>query len=109
MEFELHCHTKYSEADSRLSVRCGLEEPADMVSHARRKGLAGIAIWINNYFDLKEDKKIDKKDDRIKKLKSWIDDEYERGRVTVISDVEMEQLVGDFLPDLLKLRESRVE
>ncbi len=85
-----------------------LGRPPQVVIDAH-SGLAGIAIWINNYYDLKGDRKIDKKDDRIKKIKEWIDEEYDRGRVTVISDVEMEQLIGDFAPNLLKLRESRVE
>ena len=85
-----------------------LGRPPQVVIDAH-SGLAGITIWINNYYDLKGDRKIDKKDDRIRKIKEWIDDEYDRGRVTVISDVEMEQLIGEFAPALLKLRESRVE
>ena len=85
-----------------------LGRPPQVVIDAH-SGLAGIAIWINNYFDLKEDRKIDKKDQRIKDLKEWIDSEYDKGRITVISDVEMEHLVGKYLPNLLKLRESRVE
>ena len=85
-----------------------LGRPPKVVIDAH-SGLAGIAIWINNYYDLVGDRKIDKKDDRIKKIKEWIDNEYEQGRITVISDVEMEQLVGEFAPNLLKLRESRVE
>jgi isopropylmalate/homocitrate/citramalate synthase len=85
-----------------------LGRPPKVVIDAH-SGLAGIAIWINNYYDLVGDRKIDKKDDRIKKIKEWIDNEYDQGRITVISDVEMEQLVREFAPSLLKLRESRVE
>ena len=85
-----------------------LGRPPKVVIDAH-SGLAGIAIWINNYYDLVGDRKIDKKDDRIKKIKEWIDNEYDQGRITVISDVEMEQLVREFASNLLKLRESRVE
>jgi len=85
-----------------------LGRPPKVVIDAH-SGLAGIAIWINNYYDLVGDRKIDKRDDRIKKIKDWIDNEYDQGRITVISDVEMEQLVREFAPALLKLRESRVE
>jgi len=85
-----------------------LGRPPKVVIDAH-SGLAGIAIWINNYYDLVGDRKIDKRDDRIKNIKDWIDNEYDQGRITVISDVEMEQLVREFAPALLKLRESRVE
>ncbi|MGM0368089.1 MAG: 2-isopropylmalate synthase [Actinomycetota bacterium] len=73
-------------------------------------GLAGIAAWLNNYFMLRGDQKIDKKDERIKKIKEWVDNEYEsNNRTTVIGDAEMEHLVSKYMPDLFKLRESRVE
>ena len=85
-----------------------LGRPPKVVIDAH-SGLAGIAIWVNNYYDLVGDRKIDKRDDRIKNIKDWIDNEYDQGRITVISDVEMEQLVREFAPALLKLRESRVE
>jgi len=41
MKFELHCHTKYSTSNIPLD---GMEEPATIVRHAKRIGLAGIAI-----------------------------------------------------------------
>ena len=72
-------------------------------------GLAGIAAWMNNYFHLKGDKAIDKKDERIAKIKKWVDDEYANGRTTVISDSELEQLAKEYLPHLLSLSQSRVE
>jgi isopropylmalate/homocitrate/citramalate synthase len=72
-------------------------------------GLAGLAAWINNYFLLKGDHRIDKKDKNLLKIKEWIDSEYENGRTTVISDAELEHLIGEYIPWLLKLRESRVE
>lgn len=72
-------------------------------------GLAGIAAWLNNYFLLKGDKAIDKKDERIVKIKQWIDNEYEQGRTTVIGDAEMEWLAKQYFPELLSLRQSRVE
>ncbi len=73
-------------------------------------GLAGIAAWLNSYFLLKEEQKVDKKDPRVLKIKEWIDNEYdENHRTTVIGDVEMELLVKEYFPELFKLRESRVE
>jgi len=75
----------------------------------KHSGLAGVAAWLNNYFMLKGDKAIDKKDEKVAKIKAWIDREYENGRTTVIGDAEMEQLAKEYFPELLSLRQSRVE
>jgi isopropylmalate/homocitrate/citramalate synthase len=72
-------------------------------------GAAGIAGWLNNYFSLKGDDRIDKRDERIAKIKEWIDTEYAGGRTTVIGDSEMEWLAKQHFPKLLSLRQSRVE
>lgn len=75
----------------------------------KHSGLAGVAAWLNNYFMLKGDRIIDKRDERVAKIKEWIDREYENGRTTVIGDSEMEQLAKEYFPELLTLRQSRVE
>ena len=72
-------------------------------------GLAGIAAWINNYFHLKGDRAIDKRDENVAKIKEWIDAEYANGRTTVIGDSELEQLVKEYFPHLFSMRQSRVE
>ena len=72
-----------------------------LVAVSNVSGLAGIALWINNYYRLPPDKAVSKKEPFIAKIKDWIDDEYEAGRVTVISDEEMIEQIkkygGDFL------------
>lgn len=70
-------------------------------------GIAGITAWINNNFDLKDEKKVDKKDPRIIKMKEWIDKEYANGRNTAIAYSEMEDLIRQFMPELFRLRQSR--
>lgn len=65
-------------------------------------GLAGIALWINNYFNFDGEYKIDKKDERASFLKEWIDSQYVTGRTTSISDEEMLETVSKFFPDLFK-------
>jgi isopropylmalate/homocitrate/citramalate synthase len=72
-------------------------------------GLAGIAAWINNYFHLKGDKAIDKRDENIMRIKERIDAEYSNGRTTVIGDSELEMLVKEYFPHLFSMRQSRVE
>lgn len=82
---------------------------APMVVVDAHSGVAGIAAWINTYFMLSEEHKVDKRDPRILKIKEWVDSEYDEGRTTVIGDNELEQQVKRNLPHLLSMRESRTE
>jgi len=70
-------------------------------------GLAGLTAWLNGYYMLNDEHKLDKRDPRLAKMKAWIDAEYENGRNTVIGDTELESLVHEHMPELLTLRESR--
>ena len=72
-----------------------LNRPASVLV-GKASGLAGIAYWINNNYNLPPDKKIDKKDLIVIKLKEWIDREYEDGRQTTLSDGELEAKVKEF-------------
>ena len=63
-------------------------------------GLAGIAHWINSYFALEGDKRIDKKDKRVIKIKEWVDQQYINGRVTSIGDEELEEVIHNLAPDI---------
>ena len=72
-------------------------------------GLAGIAAWINTYFSLSDEHKIDKRDPRVAKIKEWVDGEFNNGRTTVCGDLELEQQVRIHMREILSLRESRSE
>ena len=61
-------------------------------------GLAGIAFWINDYYNLPEGKKVGKQAPLVQKVKEWVDNEYAGGRETMISDGELESLTKDFMP-----------
>jgi len=63
------------------------------VAISNTSGLAGIAHWINSYFNLKENP-LDKNDKLVVKVKEWVDKEYEEGRITVITDEEMVDVIG---------------
>lgn len=52
-------------------------------------GLAGIAHWINSYYKLPEGKAVDKSSELVRGIKEWVDAEYESGRVTVLTDHEL--------------------
>ncbi len=74
------------------------------VSVSNVSGLAGIAFWVNNYYRLSDNERIDKKDPLAAKLKEWVDAEYAGGRQTVISDEELCALVMQYAPDIARHR-----
>lgn len=71
-----------------------LNRPASVLV-GKASGLAGIAYWINNNYNLPNDIKIDKKDPLVVSLKEWIDREYEDGRQTTLSDGELEAKINE--------------
>lgn len=64
-----------------------------LVAVSNTSGLAGIAHWINTYFKLKEDRAVDKYHPVVARVKEWVDEEYESGRVTVITDDELIEVI----------------
>ena len=75
-----------------------LNRPAT-VQIGKASGLAGIAYWINQNYRLPAEKKLDKRDPLVVKLKEWIDEEYEDGRQTVLSNKELEEKISEYAPD----------
>jgi len=69
-----------------------------MVAVTNLSGLAGIAHWINTHYSLEGDKKLNKQDPLVAKIKEWVDREYENGRVSAISDEELEDLINKYAP-----------
>ncbi len=66
-----------------------------MVAVSNTSGLAGIAHWINTYFKLKGDKCVTKSDPIISYVKDWVDQEYESGRVTALTDEELLKVIDE--------------
>ncbi len=58
-------------------------------------GLAGIAHWINTYYKLPEKKQISKQSSLVKKIKEIVDQEYENGRVTVMTNQELDTMIHE--------------
>ncbi len=63
------------------------------VAVSNTSGLAGIAHWLNSYYHLRVEDKIDKNAPLVVKVKEWVDKEYDEGRVTSITDDELEREV----------------
>jgi hypothetical protein len=63
------------------------------VAVSNTSGLAGIAHWINTYYRLDDAHKVDKNSELVQSVKTWVDSEYEQGRVTSITDNELERAI----------------
>lgn len=67
-----------------------------------KSGIAGIAQWINIFFELKGSEQILKTHEGVAKIKEWIDNQYLEGRITSISDDEMVEQVRIHLRNFIK-------
>ena len=71
-----------------------LNRPVE-VAVSNTSGLAGIAHWINTHYRLKNEAQVDKNCELVTMIKAWVDKQYEDGRVTVMTDEEMETIVAE--------------
>lgn len=73
-----------------------------LVAVNQYSGIAGIAAWINGYFNLEDSEKFGKKDEKLLPIKSWVDEQYENGRTTVIRNEELKKITLEHIPELKK-------
>ncbi len=78
-----------------------LNRPA-RVSVNKTSGLAGIAFWLNDYYKLPDEHKVDKRDPLVAAMKEKIDAEYEEGRNSSFGDDELVNLI--YLIDNTRVR-----
>lgn len=74
-----------------------LNRPAT-VQIGKASGAAGIAYWINQNYALEGANVIDKRDPLVVSLKQWVDDLYEDGRQTVLTNGELEEKIEQLAP-----------
>ncbi len=72
-----------------------LNRPASVMV-TKTSGLAGIAYWMNEHYGLTGDRVVDKKSELVRRLKEWIDAEYENGRSNMLSTGELEAKINEF-------------
>ena len=71
-----------------------LNRPAG-VAVSKTSGLAGIAYWINENYGLAGVAALDKRDPLVAELKEWMDGEYAGGRVSALSNHELEAKLAE--------------
>ena len=77
-------------------------DPSVMIT--KTSGLAGIAYWINTTYRLQGEDRLDKRDALVVALKEWVDREYEDGRLTILSNQELEEKIAELSGGKLVLR-----
>ena len=78
-----------------------LNRPAGVMI-TKTSGLAGIAYWVNQNYNLSGENELSKNDPLILQLKAWVDSEYEAGRQTMISSGEIEEKIEALAPGRLQ-------
>jgi len=88
------------DTDKILGVKAGIRI-------TDKSGLAGVAYWINVTLDLSEDEALPKTDPRVKAIFDEVARQYDNGRVAVMSEVELLNLVIEHIPEFAeKAREK---
>ena len=63
-------------------------------------GLAGIAHWINTYYKLPKNKRVTKTSKLVQAIKEIVDAEYDEGRVTVMTNGELDEMIKTVCQEL---------
>ena len=71
---------------------------APEVAVSNTSGLAGIVYWINSYYGLPPREMVAKDDEIVAQLKDWVDEQYNEGRQTVLSDAELDEQMQKLAP-----------
>jgi isopropylmalate/homocitrate/citramalate synthase len=74
-----------------------LNRPAT-VQISKTSGLAGIAYWINQTYNLQGADMLDKRSNLVVAMKAWVDDLYEEGRQTCMTEQELEAKIEELAP-----------
>ncbi len=73
--------------------------PAD-IRITDKSGRAGVAHWINLNLEIEGEDRIDKNHPGVAAMFSKISEQYEDGRVAIMSDEEMAELLAEHIPEL---------
>ena len=66
-----------------------------LVSVSNTSGLAGIAHWMNTYYHLEGERAVDQNSELVHLVKEKVDKQYDDGRVPVMTDAELTEMIND--------------
>jgi len=90
---------KNEEIYNIFDTRAILGRPIE-IAITDKSGKAGIAYWVNRRFKLSPPDDVDKRHPGVSRIYQHVVREYEDGRVTSMSDGELEKLAMRFIPQL---------
>ncbi|HON37609.1 MAG: triose-phosphate isomerase [Desulfomonilia bacterium] len=90
---------KNEEIYNIFDTRAILGRPIE-IAITDKSGKAGIAHWVNRHFKLSPPDEVDKRHPGISRIYKHVVREYEDGRITSMSDEELEKLTMRFMPQL---------
>jgi len=67
------------------------------IAISNRSGTAGIAYWLNTFYSLDGCDAYKKDHPIVKKIKQWVDIQYDKGRITSISDQELQKVFEEIV------------
>lgn len=76
-----------------------LNKPAHGARSAKPPALRAVAYWINQTYGLEDGVKLDKKSPLVIAMKEWVDQQYEDGRQTVMTERELKEKIRQLAPD----------
>ncbi len=85
---------KEEEIYNIFNTRKLLNRPAGVMV-SKTSGLAGIAYWLNEHYELTGADMVNKHDPLVENLKAWVDEVYESGRTAALSPHELERKVNE--------------
>lgn len=96
-------HIDAMEKDKRVYTIFDTEQILNVKPGIRitdKSGRAGIAYWINTKLELEDNSKVDKNNPEVSEIYQDVAKQYEEGRVAVMSDEELVELVIQHIPEL---------
>ncbi len=69
------------------------------VSVTNTSGIAGVGYWMNQYLKKKGLPTVDKNSEIVKKVYNWVMEQYDNGRITMISDEELIEITESVLAE----------
>ncbi len=70
---------------------------APKVSITNTSGVAGVAYWLNQYLKNRKIGPVDKNDPMVHYIYDWVVEQYDKGRITMMSDDELSAKTEEYL------------
>jgi len=98
VKYLLTCHGLYSTREMAAEAE-GFRDDLTDIAITQGSDTTGIAYWLNSFLDLDDSECISENHPAVGQIKAWVDEQYERGRMTPITDEEILTLAKEHLSE----------